>query len=123
MIAEDAAFGAGRQQGLLKVKKFEEAIKGNYSKKELRKAMLEVQMDKHAMHQLKESTVGCRRSVQDSTKDVSAPWRIHRTLTKRLAKQYNVPVDHIQLAQASSNSDELARLGRSVGMDKGGPSA
>ena len=120
LIAEDAAFGAGRHQGLLKVKKFEEAIKGNYSKKDLRKAMLEVQMDKHAMHQLKESTqLGadglCARFNQEMS-------QLHgesiMNTRKRLAKQYNVPVDHIQLAQASGNSDELARLGRSVGMDK-----
>jgi len=120
LIAEDAAFGVGRTQGLRKLQKLEEAIKGNYPKEKLRKAVLEVQMDKHAMHQLKESTqLGADGLCARFNKEMAQlnDEAIMNT-RKQLAKQYKVPIDDIQLAQASGNSDELARLGKSVGMDK-----
>ena len=125
LLAEDAAFVAGRQEGLLKVRELEQAFKRSHanpdlSKKELRELLLAVQQDKHAMHQLKDSTqLGADGLRARFNREMSELYDEAIMGTREsLAKQYNVPIDHIQLAQASGNSDELARLGQSVGMDK-----
>lgn len=124
-LAGDEAFVVGRREGLKKIKELRAVIKRtkantDYSKTELREFVLAVQQDKHAMHQLKESL---------DLADEGLRARFNREMAeiydeaimgtrKRLARKYNIPIDDIQVAQASGNSDELAKLGKSVGMDK-----
>ena len=121
----DEAYVAGRREGLKKVDELRAAIKRsrvdpNYSKQELREAVLAVQKDKHALNQLKDSAKladdGLRGRFNHEI-DAINDEAIYGA-RKRLAEKYKVPLEDIQCATATGNAADLRVQGKTISMDK-----
>lgn len=114
LLKRDSAFFAGRREGFKKVQKLENARKlmekypdSKQAKKAFKQCVEEVQMDKHAMQQMNgikgDSADRLRKSFNhqmEETYEVS----IENT-RKRIAKEYGVPLEDVQIVKATNNMD------------------
>ncbi len=109
-VLKEMAYIEGRKQGLIKVNNLVNAINDpTMTKEQLKKIVLSIQMDKHALHQLKESKTmisGAARATFNNT--MNEIYEKATELTRRrLAKQLGVSLDDVVYVSATGNAASI----------------
>lgn len=117
-LQRDVAYVSGRRQGLLKVKKFEQAMKAGRPQSEIDELVQAIQKDKHAMNQLKDpkgAFSNVTRAQFNHEMDKVYDKAIGNAQKRLSQANGGLPV---RVKQATGNNLDDLRAGRTVSMDK-----